>query len=86
MTADRAGTLFAGAATSSPESARNVQMQIRRGVSSADFCPDIEGLPEGLTGDEFQTQYGGLGGAMTEEILQEIRNRLATCKGLTQRD
>ncbi len=82
LTADRAGTLFAGAATNSTESARAVQMQIRRGVSSADYCPEIEGLPEGLTRDEFQTEYGGLGGAKTGQIVKVIQSRLSACKGL----
>jgi uncharacterized protein YfiM (DUF2279 family) len=83
LTADRAGTLFARTATSSADSARALQIRIRR-LSSADFCPDIEGLPEGLPRDEFQTEYGGLGGAKTREIVEEIQRRLLTCKGLSQ--
>ena len=30
-----------------------------------DFFPGVEGLPSGLTRDEFQSQYGGLGGKVT---------------------
>ncbi len=83
LTADRAGTLFAELATRDAESAREMQKRIRSGLSSFDLCPDIEGLPEGLSRDQFQTEYGGLGGAKTEEIVKEIQQRLATCQGLS---
>jgi uncharacterized protein YfiM (DUF2279 family) len=84
LTADRAGTLFAAAATSSPDSARAMQERIRRGVISGDFCPEIDGLPEGLSRDEFQSEYGGLGGVKTKKIVEEIQGRLSRCKGLRQ--
>lgn len=83
LTADRAGTLFAVAATNSTESARDIQSRIRRGVDIADYCPDVQGLPEGISRDDFQSEYGGLGGKETERIVEEIRRRLAACEGLT---
>ena len=43
LAADRAGVLFASAATNSSDSARALQMQVRRGLNTADYCPDIEG-------------------------------------------
>ena len=82
LTADRAGTLFANVATNSAQSARHTQLRIRQGVIITDFCPDIEGLPEGITRDEFQTEYGGLGGEKTSKVVEEIRRRLSTCKGI----
>jgi hypothetical protein len=82
LTADRAGTLFADRATSSEDSARELQMLIRRGLGSEDLCPDIQGLPEGIPGDEFQADYGGLGGEQTGNIVEEIQRRLSTCDGL----
>ena len=82
LTADRAGTLFAEAATRSPEAARAMQSRVRNGVKIADFCPEVVGLPEGLSRDEFQADYGGLGGAGTREVVEEIRRRLDTCDGL----
>ena len=82
LTADRAGTLFAQAATATPESATDMQLRIRRGLSSEDFCPDISGLPEGISRDDFQTQYGGLGGEETGKIVEEIQRRLAQCQAL----
>jgi hypothetical protein len=82
LTADRAGTLFTVAATRDEESARAMQAQIRGGVAIEDFVPDPLDLPEGLSRDEFQAKYGGLGGEGTKKVVEEIRRRLATCEGL----
>jgi hypothetical protein len=59
-----------------------MQARVRNGVRIADFCPDIRELPEGLTRDEFQAEYGGLGGRGTQRVVEEIRRRLATCEAL----
>jgi uncharacterized protein YfiM (DUF2279 family) len=82
LTADRAGSLFADAATRNVQSARAMQLRIRNGVRIADFCPDLQNLPEGIYRDEFQAEYGGLGGAGTRRVVEEIQRRLATCEGL----
>jgi hypothetical protein len=80
LTADRAGTLFANVSTANAESAREIQMRVRRGVVSEDLCPEISGLPEGISREEFQTEYGGLGGVGTEKVVTEIRRRLGQCE------
>ena len=82
LAADRAGTLLAIAATKNEANARNLQTRIGQGVVIADFFPGVEGLPSGLTRDEFQSQYGGLGGKVTLRLAEEIEYRLAECKGL----
>lgn len=79
LTADHAGTLFARVATRDVQSARDLQLKISRGIEIADLFPEITGLPEGIYRDEFQTKYGGLGGAETTKILEEIRRRLVQC-------
>jgi len=84
LTADRAGTLFATAATRDAASARELQMAIKKGFDTGDFFPEIEGLPEGLSRDVFQTKYGGLGGAGTSRIVDDIRRRLAQCRILAE--
>jgi hypothetical protein len=86
LTADRAGTLFTVIAIGNASSARELQLKIRRGVEIADFFPDIEGLPEGISRDDFQNKYGGLGGPETNRIVAEIRRRLAKCSLLNQDD
>lgn len=79
LTADRAGTLLAGIATRSSDSASDLQMKIRGGIEIDDFFPEIDGLPEGISRDDYQNKYGGLGGAETNRIVEEIRSRLAKC-------
>jgi hypothetical protein len=82
LTADRAGILFAVASTRNAESARAMQLRIQNGVRIADFCPDIRNLPEGISRDDFQQEYGGLDGVETRKVVKEIQRRLATCEGL----
>jgi hypothetical protein len=82
LTVDRAGTLFAVAATRNEESARAMQARIRDGVVVADFVPNPLDLPEGIGNDDFQAEYGGLGGEETRKIVEEIRRRLDACEGL----
>jgi len=61
------------------QSAQNLQLKISQGIEIADIFPDITGLPEGIYRDEFQAEYGGLGGARTTKILEEIQRQLAQC-------
>ena len=82
LAADRAGTLLAIAATKNTANARNLQTLVGQGVVIADFFPSVEGLPSGLTREEFQSGYGGLGGIVTLRFAQEIEDRLAECKAL----
>lgn len=84
LTADHAGNLFATMATSNEDSARELQRRIRRGMGGEDFCPDIEGLPEGISRDDFQSEYGGLGGKKTTQIVAEIERRFAELRGLAK--
>ncbi len=48
----------------------------------SDYFPPIEGLPEGISRDDFQNEYGGLGGERTKRVVDEFQSRLATCRGL----
>jgi hypothetical protein len=82
LTADAAGNRFTLSATRDAESARAMQARIRAGVKIADYFSDVHDLPEGLTREQFQGRFGGLGGAETKRIVAEIERRLATCSGL----
>jgi uncharacterized protein YfiM (DUF2279 family) len=82
MAANKAGIRFASAATRNAQSARNLQLLIARGVTADYFFPDISGLPEGISQDTFRSEYGGLGGAETRRLFEEIDRRLDSCKGL----
>lgn len=79
LAANRAGILFALAATRDAASARAMQMSIvRNGLHPDDYCPEIEDLPEGLTRDQFQSEFGGLPGRRTRDLQTEIDRRMAT--------
>jgi uncharacterized protein YfiM (DUF2279 family) len=82
MMANRAGIMFAGAATDSAPAARGMQRRIKRGMVSVDVLPDIEGLPEGIPDTRFRTEFGGLRGEGTRRVNDEITRRLATARGL----
>jgi hypothetical protein len=77
--ANRAGILFALAATRDAKSASETQLLIvREGLNADDYCPKIEDLPEGITKDQFQSVYGGIGGAITRQLRSEIDRRMST--------
>lgn len=82
MAANKAGIRFAVVATRSAESARSLQMRIAQGVTPSDLVPDIGGLPEGMSEETFQSDYGGLGGAETRRLFAEIDRRIEACAGL----
>lgn len=82
MLANKAGIRFAVVATRSEASARELQLRIARDADIEDFMPEIDGLPEGITRDDFQAKYGGLGGTETRRLLAEIDERIGTRAGL----
>jgi uncharacterized protein YfiM (DUF2279 family) len=82
LAADAAGNMFALAATRDAASARATQRRIMKGVRIEDFLPDFHDLPEGLTRQQLQTEYGGLGGAETRRIAAGILYRLEDSAGL----
>lgn len=82
LVADRAGVNFMLAATASDFAARSIQQRVGEEFSVADFFPSIDGLPEGITGELFQSQYGGLGGKETQRLATEIQSRIDGCSGL----
>jgi len=77
MAANTAGIRLALVATRDSNAAHAMQDRLRRGVKVADLFPSIADLPEGIRGDELQTQYGGIGGAETRRLLAEIERRIA---------
>jgi uncharacterized protein YfiM (DUF2279 family) len=82
MMANRAGIMFAGAATGDETAARGMQLRISRGMVSDDLLPDLQGLPEGIPDARFRTEFGGLRGEGSRRVNDEITRRLATARGL----
>lgn len=77
MAANSAGIRMAAVATRTARSAHDVQTRIRRGVEVSDVLPSIRGLPEAITGDQLQADFGGLGGAETKRLLGEVDRRIS---------
>jgi hypothetical protein len=77
MLANRAGMRFALEATRNADSARRVQMFLTGNPAVSDVMPDYEGLPEGIYRDDFESDFGGLGGDRTRSINKEIEQRLS---------
>jgi hypothetical protein len=75
LAANRAGIQFALAATKDAASAWATQARVLGGLAATDYCPDLTDLPEGLTRDQFQTEYGGLAGAKTRDLMATIEQR-----------
>jgi hypothetical protein len=46
-------------------------------VEVADLLPSLAELPEGISRDDLQATYGGIGGAETRRLLGEIDRRIA---------
>jgi len=78
LLADRAGTLFALAATRDEAAARRMQERLSTRVTVGDLFPPAADLPEGLLDEQLQRDYGGVGGARYQEVLAEIERR---CQG-----
>lgn len=82
LAADFAGVQFAVLATKNQTFAKESRERVLLAKQSSDFCPSIDGLPEGMTADQFQSEYGGVGGDKTKQLIQDIRDRLLHCPGL----
>ena len=82
LLADRAGTLFALAATRDKKSARRMQDRLAAGFDIDEVFPPAADLPEGIQDAELQAKYGGVGGEEYMGVIREIERRLAGCEAL----
>lgn len=82
LTADRAGTRFALAATRDNQAARQMQRRFADGLQIEDVFPEAADLPEGISDDRLKSEYGGVGGEKYEATIAEIERRLETCEAL----
>lgn len=77
MAANAAGIRLAVTATRSEASAHAIQVRVRGGTNLSDMFPSTVELPENISGDSLQSDFGGLGGAETRRLLAEIDRRIA---------
>jgi hypothetical protein len=83
LAADRAGVLFAQAATASESAALAMQKRLQNGYLADDFFPPASDLPENLTVEEFRRDYGGVGTQRYRQTVREIEARLDRCAALS---
>ncbi len=82
MAANKAGIRFAVLATRDEESATAIQQRLASRVSIDEIFPQIDDLPEGITSEEFQSEYGGLGGKETQRLFRLTDERIAVLEAL----
>ncbi len=82
LIADRAGTQFALAATRDEAAARRMQSRLADGFQLNLIFPEAADLPEGISDEQLEKDYGGVGGAKYNQVMAEIERRLAGCEGL----
>ena len=75
LAADRAGGALARTA-SDPKRARQLQRLLAASADEANFFPSLEGLPEDLSQQQFETRFGRLDSPAYLQLLQEIDRRL----------
>lgn len=73
---DRAGVALAERAVNA-EDAQRIQTVLSQVKSEADYFPDIAGLPDNLTQDEFERRYGDVESARYLELVAEIERRIS---------
>lgn len=75
LAADQAGIRFAELA-SGEQSGEYLQQQASRLNSEQFFFPDMRGLPEGITQQQFESQYRDVEGDSYQFALDEIKQRI----------
>ena len=82
LAADRAGTVFALAATRDETAARAMQARLAAAFVTDDVFPAVDDLPEGISAEKLQSGYGGVEGAGYRALVEEIERRLRKCSAL----
>lgn len=81
LLADRAGTTFGAQALAGEARAAALQERVAAGFAVGDFFPPATGLPEGIPDSELLRRYGGVGGPLYLQTMEEIERRIAACPG-----
>ena len=78
LAVDRCGVAFANHATAGVPN--QIQAMFLGDFTIGDFIPDPSQLPEGLSKDEFERQFGGIEGEAFAELLRKIDSKIAGCR------
>ncbi len=77
LAADRAGIQFVSLATADDAEAQQLQEQLQANPGESSFFPDITGLVEGLSDDQFRQQYDGMESERYRLQVELIDQRIA---------
>jgi len=80
LAADLAGVQLAQLATADASSAVGMQARLAEPFEVGDLMPEIDGLPENLTQDDFAEQFGSLTDPRFLKLTAEIQQRFAKCE------
>jgi len=83
LAADLSGVQLAQRATTDQASAAALQSRLSEPFTVGDLMPEIDGLPENLTHDEFDAQFGALNDPRFLKMTVEIQQRTAKCSILS---
>ncbi len=75
--ADRAGVRFAELAISDSQNAIFLQKKLSTNLSESIFIPDLKGLPEFMSEDEFLNKYGGVNQPEFQRVITDIEERIS---------
>lgn len=79
LAADRAGIRFAEQAAGPDGGARRLQKLLAGSPAEELIFPSVSDLPEGLTREEFERLYGGIGKPGYDRMVREIDRRIDRC-------
>ncbi len=77
MAANATGIRLAVVATRNSQSAHELQVRIRDDMYVTELLPPTDSLPEHLSRETLHSDFGGLGGTRTRELLNEIGRRIS---------
>lgn len=80
LLADRAGTVFGELATSDEATAAMLQQLLAEGVVAGDLMPPASDLPEGLSDEEFERRFGGVGEPPYQAVVADIEARVQSLR------
>ncbi len=78
IAADRAGVRLAEILTDSADSARRTQTALAGVSSEREMFPEVRDFPEGLSEEQFRTQYGDRGTPKFNALIEEMDRRIAS--------
>jgi hypothetical protein len=85
LAANQAGIRFGTMAVNSTVEARKLQDIVSQNPHESVYMPNVRSLPENLSSTEFEQRFGGDNSFAYQQIMKEIKHRIAACPLYDQR-